>query len=89
MESFVNYAESLDLDSAKFKPCLDSMKYERSVDMDLEQGSMLGVTATPAFFLGTEGNYVLVEGAQPFESFKQAIDEFRMMGKVPQIVSIV
>jgi len=72
-ETFVKYAQSLGLDS-KFKPCLDSMKYERNVDMDLQQGSAMGVTGTPAFFIGNEGNYTLIEGAQPFTSFKQMID---------------
>jgi protein-disulfide isomerase len=75
IKTFVSYAESLGLDSKKFKPCLDSMKYERSVDMDLEQGYSLGVTGTPAFFVGIEGKYTLVEGAQPFESFKQTIED--------------
>jgi protein-disulfide isomerase len=74
-KTFVSYAESLGLDSNKFKPCLDSMKYERTVDLDLEEGTVLGVTGTPAFFIGVEGKYTLMEGAQPFESFKQAIDD--------------
>jgi len=74
-ETFVKYAESLGLDTDNFKSCLDSMKYERNVDMDLQEGSTMGVTGTPAFFVGTEGKeYTLMEGAQPFASFKQAID---------------
>jgi protein-disulfide isomerase len=74
-KTLVSYAESLGLDSSKFESCLNSMKYERTVDSDLEQGYVMGVTGTPAFFIGTEGNYTLIEGAQPFESFRQAIDE--------------
>ena len=68
------YDQSFGLDSMKFKPCLDSMKYEKNVDMDLQQGSAMGVTGTPAFFIGTGGNFRLIEGAQPFTSFKQMID---------------
>ena len=73
-ETFVKYAQNLGLDSMKFKPCLDSMKYERNVDMDLQQGSTMGVTGTPAFFIGTGGNFTLIEGALPFVSFKQVIE---------------
>jgi len=74
-EVFANYADTLGLDPNKFHTCLGSMKYERTVDSDLEEGSLLGVSGTPAFFIGTEGKYTLVEGAQPFEIFKQVIDD--------------
>jgi len=73
--AFIKYAQYLGLDADNFKSCLDSMKYERNVDMDLQQGSMMGVTGTPTFFVGTEGkNFTPIKGAQPFTSFKQVID---------------
>ncbi len=75
VKKFEGYAVDLGLDPNKFETCLDSLKYERIVDSDLEQGTMLGVTGTPAFFVGKEGKYTLIEGAQPFESFRQAINE--------------
>jgi protein-disulfide isomerase len=75
VKTFEGYAENLGLDSSRFKPCLDSMKYERTVDSDLQQGSIMGITGTPSFFVGMEGKYTLIEGAQPFESFKRAIDD--------------
>ena len=75
VKTFVGYSESLGLDSNYFRDCLSSLKYERYVDSDLEEGSKLGVTGTPSFFVGKEGKYTLVEGAQPFESFRQTIDQ--------------
>ena len=75
VKTFVGYSEALGLDSNYFRNCLSSLKYERYVDSDLEEGSKLGVTGTPSFFVGKEGKYTLIEGAQPFESFRQAIDQ--------------
>ncbi|HJR84102.1 MAG TPA: DsbA family protein [Nitrososphaeraceae archaeon] len=73
--ALIKYAESIGLDTTKFKPCLDSMRYERNVDADVQEGDLKSVTGTPSFFIGSEGNYILIEGAQPFESFKQVIDD--------------
>jgi len=41
------------------------------VDEDLEAGGKVGVTGTPAFFV----NGRMLSGAQPFEKFKEVIDE--------------
>jgi len=41
------------------------------VKTDHREGSAIGVSGTPAFFV----NGRFVNGAQPFEKFKQLIDE--------------
>ncbi|HTN71893.1 MAG TPA: thioredoxin domain-containing protein [Methylomirabilota bacterium] len=48
-----------------------SGQYKAAVQQDLEQGSQLGVTATPAFFI----NGRIIVGAQPLEEFSRIIDE--------------
>jgi len=66
-----NYAKDLKLDSGKFDKCLDSGDKASIVHDSLEAGKKLGVSGTPAFYI----NGILVTGAQPFEKFKQIIDE--------------
>ena len=59
------------LDEAKFNACLDSGEFTEAVKTDHAEGSAIGVSGTPAFFV----NGRFVNGAQPFEKFKQLIDE--------------
>lgn len=64
------YATELGLDSAAFNTCLDSGKYADDVLKDKADGEMAGVSGTPAFFI----NGVFLNGARPFENFKEVID---------------
>lgn len=66
---FVGYADELGLDSTTFEQCLDSKQHEAAVMADLEEGTRLGVTGTPAFFL----NGYLLSGAQPYSVFEEAV----------------
>lgn len=76
INAFVNFAERLGLDKNNFKSCLETMKYENKIEFDMRQGYTIGVTGTPAFFVGIQGKeFTSINGAQPFSSFKQAIDE--------------
>ncbi len=65
------YAEALGLDGAKFTSCLDAGKYADQIAADMASGSAAGVSGTPAFFI----NGRFVNGALPFEAFKEVIDE--------------
>jgi len=67
---FVTYASSLGLNSGTFKSCLDSGKYKAEVDKDLTDGKAIGVTGTPTLVV----NGTVIVGAQPYETFKAAID---------------
>ncbi len=58
-------------DAAAFKAGLDSHKWADKVDKDLNDGKAAGVQGTPAFFV----NGVFISGAQPFDNFKQTIDQ--------------
>lgn len=76
------FAGKIGLDTATFSECLDSKKYEKRVNADVAMGAKLGVRGTPAFVLGltdpddtNKANMsVYIKGAQPFDNFKQAID---------------
>ena len=70
VDDLKGYAKSLGMDASKFDKCLDSGEKKAMVDEDLKAGSAAGVNGTPAFFV----NGVFINGAQPFEQIKQAVD---------------
>jgi protein-disulfide isomerase len=65
------HAADLGLDTAKFNSCVDSRRFQKDVDADLDAAQLLGVSGTPHFFI----NGRALSGAQPLESFKAIIDE--------------
>lgn len=65
------HARTLGLDGAKFDQCLDSGRHEKSIRTDLALGESMGVNSTPSIYIN--GRPLI--GAQPFEAFKQIIDE--------------
>jgi len=64
------YGAKLELDTAAFDKCLDDGKYGDDVKKDMADASAAGVTGTPAFFI----NGRFLNGARPYEQFKEAID---------------
>jgi len=64
-------ATEVGLDRAKFDECLTKQPYEAAIDKDISDGTNVGVSGTPAFFI----NGRMLSGAQPFEKFKEVIDE--------------
>ncbi len=64
-------AETVGLDKAKFDACMTSKKYVAEIDKDQADGSAAGVSGTPAYFI----NGIFLNGAQPYEAFKEIIDE--------------
>ena len=74
----LRYARDLGIPADAFAQCLDSGRFRRPVEADVEQGRQLGVTGTPTFFI----NGVPLVGAAPYEAFKEAIDQaLREAGK--------
>jgi len=65
------YAKDVGLDSDKFAACVASGTKSAAVQKDIEEGSSLGITGTPAFFI----NGRLVSGAQQFDVFARVIDD--------------
>ncbi len=78
IEDFKRFAGELKLDSKRFAACLDSGKYAAAVQADVKEGTRLGITGTPTFFI----NGRLLVGALPLEMFQKAIDrELRRSSK--------
>ena len=61
----------------QLQECIDSGKYAPRVQEDLEEGSQIGVTGTPASILihNVTGEVILKVGAQPLDAFKPDIDK--------------
>ena len=70
-------AARLGLDAAAFNECLDSSRHADAVAADLEAGSRVGVTGTPALFI----NGRFLSGAQPFNEIAKVIDEELALGR--------
>jgi len=71
VDNLKKWAGELGLNTVKFNECLDSDKFAEEIDKDFADGQSYGVTGTPAFFI----NGRRISGAQPFNVFKNIIDE--------------
>lgn len=66
----MTFAEMLALDMEAFSSCYSSNKYADKLQEGIRQGIQAGMGGTPSFLI----NGAKIEGAQPYEAFKQAID---------------
>jgi protein-disulfide isomerase len=64
-------ARTIGLNGGTFDSCLDSGKHAKFVTAGGELGNKMGVNSTPSLYI----NGRALVGAQPFEAFKQIIDE--------------
>ena len=78
-DAYINYATDLGLDATAFKTCLDSGKFDDFIQQDMDFSINLGIRSTPTFFI----NGLAVVGAQPFDVFKQLIDQ-ELAGEIPE-----
>ncbi len=65
------YARSAGLDVGKVKAAIASKKYASAIQADQQIAQKMGARGTPAFFIN--GRQLM--GAQPFERFKEVIDD--------------
>lgn len=70
-EDLGRYAQQVGLDLTKFEPCLSGGVHRAAVQRNLDDGTRLGITGTPAFFI----NGRPLSGAQPLEAFVRVIEE--------------
>ena len=68
------FAFSLDLDMELFESCLDSGKYSKRVQYNIQQAKENGVRGTPGFFIVGPDGQQQIGGAQPFSVFKNILD---------------
>lgn len=67
----IEQAGALGLDVERFKQCLTGGEKAALVNRDVQAAQELGISGTPAFVI----NGRMVMGAQPFEAFKEVIDD--------------
>jgi protein-disulfide isomerase len=70
-ENFEKWAVESGVDKAKFKAAYGAKKFASKVDEDMAVAQKIGATGTPAFRI----NGVTLSGAQPFDKFKEVIDQ--------------
>jgi len=84
-QNIEKYASDIKLEMSGFRACLDSGRYTKDVDRDLEEGGQAGVSGTPSFVVGRlingrlEG--VRMVGAMPYQNFASTLDE--MLRRIP------
>ena len=70
-EKSIEFLKDSGIDMAKWSDCFDNSKSASKVEAQAQEGSGLGVTGTPSFFVNGRN----LVGAQPFEQFKAVIDD--------------
>jgi protein-disulfide isomerase len=64
-------AQEVGIDVAPFEACYKERRFKAQVEASVQDGSRLGVTGTPTFFINGRN----VTGALPLESFAKVVDE--------------
>ena len=82
IEQLVPIGESVGIDGAAFRACLESGRHAQEVKDSVARIQKLGINGTPAFLIGRTPPpgtpfkaAKFVEGAQPYSVFKAALDE--------------
>ncbi|MBI2076373.1 MAG: DsbA family protein [Candidatus Aenigmarchaeota archaeon] len=76
LDSYKKWANELGLNTNQFNSCVDSNKYAAEVQKDFQDGSNVGVSGTPTFFIGNDAKgYQQIVGAQPYSVIKDAIEK--------------
>jgi protein-disulfide isomerase len=70
LNSLKEQARTAALDLERFNSCLAGGKFKPQIESDLQSGTGVGVTGTPAFYI----NGVPLSGAQPAYEFQKIID---------------
>jgi protein-disulfide isomerase len=79
-EIILDYAKDLELDIAKFENDLDLDEIKQKVSKDASDGNLIGVNATPSFFV----NGVKINNPRSFADFKNILEQAMETG--PQAV---
>ncbi|MDQ1343912.1 MAG: hypothetical protein QG650_632 [Patescibacteria group bacterium] len=77
VDEILPLAKELKLDAKAFASCYDSKELVKQYDAYTAEGQKYGVSGTPGTLLvdTQTGNYKLIAGAYPFESFETAVTE--------------
>jgi len=74
-ERLHEFANELELDMDEFSKCMSESKWEELVNSSQTDGRIIGVTATPTFFIIDQSNNILkITGAQHYAVFEEVFD---------------
>ena len=74
-ERLHEFANELELDMNEFSKCMSESKWEELVHSSQADGRIVGVTATPTFFIIDQSNNILkITGAQSYVVFEEVFD---------------
>jgi protein-disulfide isomerase len=68
-EALMKYANDLQLDTVKFKQCLDSDKFKSLIEQNYDEGISSGISVTPTFFINNE----TIVGAKDYSEFNKIV----------------
>ncbi len=66
---FEKWAKDFNLDTKKFKDCMDSKQFQTEIESDIQYASEKGITVKPSILV----NDTKLVGAQPFENIQRII----------------
>ncbi len=77
LEDLSTIATETGLNTSSFDTCFQSEKYASIVEEDMKSGAKVGVGGTPGTVVinNETGEAYLVKGAQPFETFKDVVEQ--------------
>lgn len=77
VEDMATVARNVGAPPAEFQACMDSGRHKEKVKTQMERGTAMGVSGTPATVVvdNLTGNKMLVSGAQPPQALLQAMKE--------------
>lgn len=71
-----NFAAREGFDVGAFMTCVNQDKYRHEIEQDVQDGMRAGVRGTPNFFIiAPDGTRTLISGAQPYATFRDAIEQ--------------
>ena len=74
LDNLKSFASDLGLDMDLFESCLDSDKYSKRVQYNIQQAQENNVHGMPGFFIVGPNGQKQINGPQPFSTFKQIMD---------------
>jgi len=77
-QTFLRLAENLGLNTQIFTDCFDSKKHQARIEKDLaEAQTVMSRVSTPTFFVvrDKDKKTQMIQGALPYQTFKEAIEE--------------
>ncbi len=73
-EQLKAFAFNMGLDMELFESCLDSQKYSKRVEYNIQQAKIHDVQGTPGFFIVGPDSQEQLRGAQPFSVFEKVLE---------------